>query len=161
MPMVHVLESTLEWSRWDNGQLRQRVHQIVQLRQRVPFTTFFNSGKGSRTQCFSLDLASEVYRNHLLTWDYPHCLKLTRHVVSESSLLVGKPCPCRPNLKSAWKVAKVRTTNGRSMSRRARGLWKEGVWRVLAPFRCLQFGMKTNRCVLSLSGDGKIRVGWL
>jgi hypothetical protein len=60
MPMVHVLESILHWTRC----------AIVQLRQ------------SSRTTCFSMDSASEVYRNHLLT----------RHV-TEASLLVGKQCP--------------------------------------------------------------------
>jgi hypothetical protein len=39
-----------------------------------------------------MDSASEVYRYHLLTWYYPYCLKLTRHV-TEASLLVGKQCP--------------------------------------------------------------------
>jgi hypothetical protein len=37
---------------------------------------------------FSMDSASEVYRNHLLTCYYPYCLKLTRHVTE-----VGKQCP--------------------------------------------------------------------
>jgi hypothetical protein len=52
------------------------VHHVFQLWQRVPYTMFFQLRQRFRTTCFSMDSASEVYRNHLLTCTLVGSLKM-------------------------------------------------------------------------------------